>query len=328
MVHPSAPHCPTADPRAAQADEAVQVTLLRARLAAQVERLAVGDGVFETAIPSLWLGRVSHVPQPVHTIYEPALCVIVQGSKRVLLGEEVYVYDTSRHLVFAHNLPVVGHVLEARPDRPHLALRLDLDARQIADLALAFPVGSRPVGKVAQRGIYTEPLTEDLLEPLIRLTQLLERPQDIPALAPLVLREIHYRLLSSPEGWRLVQLSMVESNSQRVARVINILRQRYREAVRIEDLAREVHLSASALHHHFKAVTAMSPLQYQKQLRLLEARRILLADSVDAATAGHRVGYDSQSQFNREYSRFFGEPPARDIKRLREAQLSQASRLR
>ena len=331
MVSTTAPQyqaAGTQGTQAAQTDEAVQLTLLRARLAAQVERLARGDGVFETAIPTLRLGRVSHVPQPVHTVYEPALCVIAQGRKRVLLGDEVYVYDTSRHLVFAQNLPVVGHVLDASAERPHLALRLDLDARQIAELALELRIGSKPAGKAPQRGIYTEPLTEDLLEPLIRLTRLLDRPQDIPALAPLVLREILYRLLTSPEGWRLVQLAMIDSNSQRVARVINTLRERYREAVRLEDLAREVHLSTSALHHQFKAITAMSPLQYQKQLRLQEARRILLAEGVDAATAGHRVGYDSQSQFNREYSRFFGEPPARDIKRLREAQLTQAPRLR
>lgn len=330
MASTTAPQFPFANPQtrqAAQADEAVQVTLLRARLAAQIERLAGGDGVFQTAIPKLRLGRVSQVQQPVHTVYEPALCVIAQGSKRVLLGEEVYVYDTSRYLVFAQNLPVAGHVLDASPEQPHLALRLDLDAKQIAELALEFQVGKHP-GKAAQRGIYTQPLTEDLLEPLIRLTRLLERPQDIPALAPLVLREILYRLLTSPEGWRLTQLAMIDSHSQRVAQVIKTLRERYRDTVRMEDLAREVHLSTSALHHQFKAITAMSPLQYQKQLRLQEARRILLAENVDAATAGHRVGYDSQSQFNREYSRFFGEPPARDVKRLREAQLAQAPRPR
>lgn len=328
MVNTALPCIQLANTLAAQTDEFAQVRVLRTRLAAQIERLASGDGVFETAIPKLWLGRISQVQQPVHTVYEPALCVIAQGSKRVLLGEEVYVYDTSRYLVFAQNLPVVGYVLDARADRPHLALRLDIDAKQIAELALELHIGSKPTGKAPQRGIYTEPLTEQLLEPLIRLTCLLEHPEDIPVLAPLVLREIMYRLLTSPEGWRLIQLAMVDSNSKRVAHVIKMLRERYRETVRMEELAREVHLSTSALHHQFKAITAMSPLQYQKQLRLQEARRILLAENVDVATAGHRVGYDSQSQFNREYSRFFGEPPARNVKRLRAVQLAQASHLR
>jgi AraC-like DNA-binding protein len=142
----------------------------------------------------------------------------------------------------------------------------------------------------------------------------------------MIVREILYRLLKSPEGWRFVQLAMVDSNSHRVARVIKTLRNRYQDPLRMEELANEVHMSTSALHHHFKSITAMSPLQYQKQLRLQEARRILLAEDVDAATAGHRVGYDSQSQFSREYSRFFGAPPARDIRRLREAQMQSAGR--
>lgn len=149
---------------------------------------------------------------------------------------------------------------------------------------------------------------------------MLETPDDIPILAPLVTREIVYRLLKSPDGWRLAQLAMVESHSQRVAQVIDLLRKRYAETLRMEDLARQVHWSVSALHHRFKAITAMSPLQYQKQLRLQEARHIMLSENIDAAAAGHRVGYESQFQFNREYSRFFGAPPARDIKRLREQQ--------
>ncbi len=305
----------------AHADAPSQVSRMLERLAAQIDRVAGGDGIFDTAIPKLRIGRVSTAQQPVHTVYEPALCVIAQGSKRVLLGEEVYVYDPSQYLVFAQNLPVTGHVIDARPDAPHLALRLDFDIKDIAELAMDFQLGSKPPGGSPQRGIYTGNLTEDLLDPLIRLTRLLERPEDIPALAPLVVREILYRLLKSPDGWRLVQLAMIDSNSQRVAQVIKSLRHRYHQPLRMEDLAREVHMSTSALHHQFKSITAMSPLQYQKQLRLQEARRILLAENVDAATAGHRVGYDSQSHFSREYSRFFGEPPTRDIKRLREAQL-------
>jgi AraC-like DNA-binding protein len=160
-------------------------------------------------------------------------------------------------------------------------------------------------------------LTPDLLHPLLRLVQMIERPQDIPTLAPLATREILYRLLTGPGGEALAQLAMPDSHSQRVAQVIALLQQRFRETLRIDDLAREVHWSPSALHHHFKAVTAMTPVQYQKQIRLQEARRLLLAENIDASLAGHRVGYDSPSQFNREYSRFFGAPPARDLKRMR-----------
>lgn len=304
-------------------DDAVRVTVLKAELAASITRLTRGEGAFETAIPRLILGKVSRILHPVHTVYEPALCVIAQGSKRVLLGDDVYVYDPSQYLVFAQNLPVVGQVIDASPESPHLAIRLNLDVKEITALALELgptgkPSGRREVG----RGIYTGDNTVALLEPLLRLLALLETPEDIPILAPLVTREIVYRLLKSPDGWRLAQLALVESHSQRVAQVIEVLRKRYAEMLRMEDLAKQVHWSVSALHHHFKAITAMSPLQYQKQLRLQEARRVMLSESIDAAAAGHRVGYESQFQFNREYSRFFGAPPARDIKRLREQQAS------
>ncbi|WP_039852217.1 AraC family transcriptional regulator [Hylemonella gracilis] len=312
-VHPSNASIPTSD-------DALRVTVLKAELAASIARLTQGDGAFETAIPRLILGKVSRILHPVHTVYEPALCVIAQGSKRVLLGDDVYVYDPSQYLVFAQNLPVVGQVIDASPECPHLAMRLNLDVREITALALELGLAGKPSGGDVGRGIYTSDNTVALLEPLLRLLALLETPEDIPTLSPLVTREIVYRLLKSPDGWRLAQLALVESHSQRVAQVIEVLRKRYAESLRMQDLARQVHWSVSALHHHFKAITAMSPLQYQKQLRLQEARRVMLSENIDAAAAGHRVGYESQFQFNREYSRFFGAPPARDIKRLREQQ--------
>jgi AraC-like DNA-binding protein len=302
-----------------------QIMTMKVELATRIDRVVAGDGAFATAIPRLFIGKVSRLLHPVHMVYEPALCVIAQGSKRVLLGEEVYVYDSSKYLVFAQNLPVVGHVLGASPDAPHFAMRLNLDVKEVTALALELGMVGRPTGRTAERGIFTGDLTMTLLEPVIRLVGLLETPEDIPTLAPLAIREIVYRLLKSENGWRLAQLAMVESHSQRVSQVIDVLGKRYPEPLRIEDLARQVHWSVSALHHHFKAITAMSPLQYQKQLRLQEARRVMLSENVDAATAGHRVGYGSQFQFNREYSRFFGAPPARDIKRLREQQTPGAS---
>lgn len=301
-------------------DDLLRVTVLKAELAASIVRLTPGEGAFETGIPRLILGKVSRILHPVHAVYEPALCVIAQGCKRVLLGDDVYVYDSSQYLVFAQNLPVVGQVIDASPECPHLAMRLNLDVKEITAMALELGLTGKPSGDVG-RGIYTSDNTATLLEPLLRLLALLESPEDISILAPLVTREIVYRLLKSPDGWRLAQLAMVESHSQRVAQVIELLRKRYAETLRMEDLAKLVHWSVSALHHNFKAITAMSPLQYQKQLRLQEARRVMLSENIDAAEAGHRVGYESQFQFSREYSRFFGTPPARDIKRLREQQI-------
>ena len=302
-------------------DLQVETTLLRARLAALVQKFTPADTVVASAVPRLTLGHGARVAHAVHAVYEPALCVIAQGCKQVLLGSEVYVYDQSQALVFAQNLPVTGHVIGASPETPHLAIRLDLDVKELAALALELKVEARPA-RASQRGIYTLELTPELLHPLLRLVQLIDKPRDIPMLAPLATREILYRLLTAPGGAQLAQLAMPDSHSQRVAQVIALLHQRFREPLRIEDLARDVHWSASALHHHFKAITALSPLQDQKQIRLQEARRLLLTEHLDASTAGHRVGYDSPSQFNREYSRFFGAPPARDLKRMREQQVS------
>jgi AraC-like DNA-binding protein len=304
-----------------QAADQLQVTVLRAQLAARIERLVREDGAFPTAIPRLILGRVSHIQHPVHTVFEPALCVIAQGSKRVLLGSEVYDYDTSHYLVFAQNLPVAGQVVDASPEAPHLALRLNFDVKDITSLALKMKLNTMPANRAPERGIFTGELSPTLLEPLLRLTGLLETPEDIPILASMISREILYQLLKSEDGWRLAQMALVDSHSHRIAHAIVLVRKRFRETLRMEDLAGEVHMSVSALHHHFKTITSMSPLQYQKQLRLQEARRIMLGEHADAATAGYRVGYDSQSQFNREYSRFFGAPPMRDIKRMREVKV-------
>ncbi|MFC5523825.1 AraC family transcriptional regulator [Polaromonas jejuensis] len=303
----------------------LQATVMRAELAALIDRFTGTDGAHATLIPRLTLARISNTQHPVHTVYEPAFCVLAQGSKRVLLGDEVYVYDSSHYLVVAQNLPVAGQVVDASPEAPYLSLRLFFDVKDIAALALDLQLGQAFPMRASQRGIFTGELSATLLDPLLRLVRLLDSPEDVPALAPLITREILYRLLKSPDGWRLVQMAMVDSHSQRIAQAINLLSQRFQEPLRVDDLANEVHMSVSSLHHHFKAVTAMSPLQFQKQLRLQEARRIMISEHVDAAAAGHRVGYESQSQFNREYSRFFGSPPVRDVKRLRELQLGRMS---
>jgi AraC-like DNA-binding protein len=311
--------------RSDRSADQLQATVMRAELAALIDRFTGTDGAHATAIPRLTLARVSHTQHPVHTVYEPAFCVLAQGSKRVLLGDEVHVYDSSHYLVVAQNLPVAGQVVDASPEAPYLGLRLFFDVKDIAALALELRLGEALPRHAAQRGLFTGELSATLLDPLLRLTGLLAAPEDIPALAPLITREILYRLMKSPDGWRLVQMAVADSHSQRIAQAISVLSQRFQEPLRIEDLADEVHMSVSSLHHHFKVVAAMSPLQFQKQLRLQEARRIMISEHVDAATAGHRVGYESQSQFNREYSRLFGSPPARDVKRLRELQLGRVS---
>ena len=303
----------------------LQTTVMRAELAAMIDRITVNDGAHETAIPRLTLARASHMQHPVHAIHEPAFCVLAQGSKRVLLGDEVYIYDSSQYLVVSQNLPVSGQVIDASPEAPYLGLRLSFDVKDIAALALDLQLGETLPVRASQRGIFTGELSTTLLDPVLRLVRLLDSPEDVPALAPLVTREILYRLLKSADGWRLAQMAVVDSHSQRIAQAISVLSMRFQDPLRVEDLADEVHMSVSSLHQHFKAVTAMSPLQFQKQLRLQESRRIMISEHVDAATAGHRVGYESQSQFNREYSRFFGLPPARDVKRLRELQLGRAS---
>lgn len=298
---------------------------MRAELATMIDRFTVTDGAHATAIPRLLLARISQTEHPVHSLSEPAFCVLAQGSKRVLLGDEAYLYDSSHYLLVAQNLPVASQVVDASPEAPYLGLRLNFDRKDIAELALDLKLAEVDPKRASQRGIFTGELTNTLLEPLLRLTSLLDSPEDVPALAPLISREILYRLLKSPDGWRLAQMAMAESRSQQIAQAISLLTQRFHEPLRVQDLANEVHMSASSLYHHFKGVTAMSPLQFQKQLRLQEARRIMISEHVDAATAGHRVGYESQSQFNREYGRLFGSPPARDIKRMRELQLGRMS---
>ncbi|MDF3931708.1 AraC family transcriptional regulator [Pseudomonas citronellolis] len=276
-------------------------------------------GIHETAIDSLSLARLEQPSEGrMPTLYRPALCVIAQGSKEIRVGPEIYRYDELNLLVVSVTLPVCGQVVEASADKPYLSLRLDIDpgelTRLIADAGLA-GAAPRPAG----RGIYLQRLDSTVLDALLRLMRLLDSPRDIPMLAPLFVREILYRLLRGPQGHLLHDLAMTDSQTHRVTRAIEWLNRNFDKALRIDDLAREVNLSASTLHHRFKEVTALSPLQYQKQLRLQEARRLMLSEGLEVAVAGHRVGYESPSQFSREYSRLFGAPPLRDLASLRNA---------
>ncbi|MCG2585026.1 AraC family transcriptional regulator [Massilia sp. TS11] len=311
-----------ADPDDRSAEQ-VRLTVMRAELANQLERHTGGaDGVYPTAIPALTLVRASQSTHPSCGLFQPAFCMLARGSKRLMLCDEVYIYDPTRYLVVSQNLPLTGQVVNASSDMPYLGLKLEFDAREIASLVLELKQVEYGRGPKCPRGLYTGDVTTTLLDATLRLVNLLDTPEDIPTLAALITREILYRLLRSNDGWALAQMAMKDTHSNRITQAISWLQTHYREPLHVAELAREVHMSVSSLHSHFKAVTAMSPLQFQKLLRLQEARRIMLTEAVDAGLAGHRVGYESQSQFNREYSRLFGAPPARDIKRLREEQLA------
>jgi AraC-like DNA-binding protein len=290
-----------------------------AELAAGLARHAPTDGVHATAIDGVHAIRVSRPSSElVFALHQPAVCVIAQGCKRVMLGKEVYAYDASRFLVFSVDLPVSAQVTQATPREPYLCFRLDLHAADIA--ALLIRTGEVPAPPDAPgRGLYVSRTTEPLLDAVRRLVRLLDEPAERAALAPLVIQEIVYRLLCSDQGHRLAAIARADSHASRIARAIVWLKSNYAAPLRTEALARHAHMSVSSLHHHFKAVTSMSPLQYQKQLRLQEARRLLLGEVSEIAAAAFRVGYESPSQFTREYSRAFGVPPSRDLQRLRSA---------
>jgi AraC-like DNA-binding protein len=272
------------------------------------------EGSLQTEVAGLTIHRIMRPTDPKPTIHLPALALIAQGSKRVLVGDEQYEYDPLHYLVTSVDLPAIGKVMVASPTLPYLGLRLDLDVDAIGELIQDenLPPAARTD---ASRGLYVNRLSAPMLDAVLRLLRLLSTPEDIPILAPMIKREILYRLLQNGQGARLRQIALQDSQTQRVAKAIRFLRENFARSLRMESIARDVHMSVSSLHHHFKAVTAMSPLQYQKQLRLQEARRLMLLDDIDVAIAAHRVGYESPSQFSREYSRFFGAPPLRDRRR-------------
>ncbi|CAN7581571.1 AraC family transcriptional regulator [Bosea sp. LjRoot90] len=285
-------------------------------LAALIARFAPTDGVHMTTISRLKVVRLSQPSEPMHGLHEPALCIIAQGAKQVILGDRIYRYDAAHCLVVSLDLPVIGQVIEATPEKPYLCVKLELDPLAISALMLeSAPFAERELSPGP--GMTVSPMTPALLDAVIRLTGLLAAPADVPMLAPLAEREILYRLLTGEQAARLRQIAVAESKLQQVNRAIGWIKRNYRKPFSIEIVATEARMSPSALHQHFKAVTAMSPLQYQKQLRLQEARRLILANAQDAASAGFEVGYESPSQFSREYSRLFGAPPLRDVARLR-----------
>jgi AraC-like DNA-binding protein len=288
----------------------------QAELIERVARCAPHEGLHATALASLSVVRFDTCSPQLPSVYDPCLCFVVQGRKRALLADEVYVYDPLHYLVVSVTLPVIGQIVEASPDRPYLCMRLGIDVKMLAELLLQIGPGLTPV-RSTDRALYIARTGDALLDAIVRLMRLVDQPRDAAVLAPLVLREIHYRVLLGELGQRLREVCSVDSQTQRIVRAIDMLRNRYNEALRIDDLARVAHMSVSSLHHRFKEVTAMSPVQYQKHLRLHEARRLMLSEGLEAASAAHRVGYESPSQFSREYRRLFGAPPKREIDAVR-----------
>jgi AraC-like DNA-binding protein len=248
-------------------------------------------------------------------IYKPTLCFIAQGRKQVMMGTSIFVYDPAKYLVASVDMPVTGAVIDASEAAPYLSLVLSLDMSELSDLALRHPVPES--GNKADKGIVLNDTTPELLDAAVRLTGLLDRPSDIAALAPLVIREILYRLITDLGSGIVRQVATADSRLNQIAKAIAWLREHYNQACRIEEIADNIGMSRSTFHAHFKSITSMSPLEFRSQLRLQEARRLMVAEAMDAASAGYRVGYESPSQFSRDYVRMFGLSPAKDASRLR-----------
>lgn len=299
-----------------QVDSVVEA--LQSELATLLGRRTGSEGRHDTAIPQLKLYRFSHPTEPAHFLQEPAVYVVVQGRKHVTVGGETYIYDRSQYLAVSVDLPVVAHVAEASPEEPYLCMTLTVDPRELA--ALIVETGQQaPRDDHDGRALYVSPVQAPLLDAFLRLVRLLDSPQDVSVLAPLILRELHYRLLQSEQFGRLAQIAIGEGRLRRVSGAIAWIKEHFAEPLQVAALAKQVHMSPSALHSHFKAVAAMSPIQYQKRLRLEEARRLLLSEAASAEAVAYEVGYASASQFSREYARLFGQPPRRDAERARAA---------
>lgn len=269
----------------------------------------------DTDVPGLSLHRWTEPTDPTSYMLAPSICLIGQGRKRLFLGEETFIYDAEHFLITSVELPVVTQIIEASPEKPYLGLTMELDLRLISQLMIDNQVA--PDKKQTDRcGIGVSRLPGNLKDAFCRLLSLASQPEDIEALAPLIQQEIFYRLLKSDQGPRLRNITSNANHGYQIARTIVWLKENFSKPVKVEDLASNSGMSVSAFHNHFRSMTAMTPLQFQKKMRLNEARRLMLAEHLDASKAAFEVGYESPSQFSREYSRLFGAPPMKDIRQL------------
>lgn len=290
----------------------------RAELTERIVRALPEDGRIEP-LEGLFLNRSSSPTEPLHAVVvQPCFCVIAQGGKEIHLGEHRYRYDPYKYLLVTAELPLTGEVLDASEEEPYLSLRLDLDPSLVSSVMVEAGHTAPPDGSDV-RAIDVNPLSDSLLDASVRLVRLLETPEDAPVLKPMITREIIYRLLQGEQSERLRHVAVLNGQGHRIAEAVRRLRQNFDESIQVETLAEEFGMSSSSFYQHFKDFTGMSPLQFQKQLRLQEARRLMLGEDLNASTAGYRVGYDDPSHFSREYKRQFGRPPMQDVEQLRAA---------
>jgi AraC-like DNA-binding protein len=289
----------------------------RAELVARTAQIIRENGVIQP-LPGFYLARLTTPHKPIHSVLKPSFCVIAQGSKEVLLGDSRYQYDPFHYLLTTVALPRFSRILEASEDRPYLSIRLELSPALVGSVMME--VGENATSHAADvRAMDVASLDVNLLDAVLRLVRLIDMPAEIPVMMPLITREIVYRLLMGDQGGRLRHLAVMGGYTPHIARAVQRLYQEFDKPLRIEQLAQELGMSVSGFHHHFKAVTALSPLQFQKRLRLHEARRLMLSEALDAASAAFRVGYHDAAHFNREYKSLFGVPPMRDVQRMRDS---------
>ncbi|WP_304458687.1 AraC family transcriptional regulator [Alicyclobacillus sendaiensis] len=280
-----------------------------------VERLRE-DGTYATSVPGLTLYRWSHTSSPHYGVYTPSLCVVVQGEKQVWLGRRVLVYNPATYLISSIHVPAQSRVSRATPTEPYLALRIEFQPQELVDMLHEDWARSLD-GDVPEPGLQVACSDGPLVDAIARYVSLVDSPEDEPFLGPIWRREIFYRVLRGAGGARWARMLMAVGHADPVHRAVRYLAEHFRDPVRIEDLAAMVNMSPSTLHRHFKALTQMSPIQYQKRLRLLEARRLLVAGGLSVTEAALSVGYESVSQFTRDYARLFGLPPSKDADRSR-----------
>ena len=283
-----------------------------------VERMtrAVSPNEVKEVFPDIFLASSSKLTDRLHSVFRPAFCIIAQGCKKVFLGDELFRYDSGNYLISTVDLPIVSYVAEASEDKPYLSFRINLDPAIVASVMMEANLEFKKIGATV-KAMDVSPIDADLLDAVVRLSRLLDTPDEMRILAPLIIREIIFRLLKGNQGIRLGHLIASAGDTRRISKAIGHLRENIDQPLKIEEIARELGMSVSGFHHHFKSVTAMSPLQFQKQIRLQEARRLMLGEDFDAASAGFRVGYEDPSYFSRDYKKLFGAPPQRDIAELR-----------
>lgn len=291
-----------------------RIEACRSELIERMSRAVSDNGVLEI-FPGIFIARSEAMTEQLHSVFPASFCVIAQGCKQVLLGDEVLRYDPWNFLIATVELPVISRIAEASEENPYLSIRINLDPATVASAMMESGAEVKK-GQANVRAMDVSAIDADLLDAVVRLVRLLDTPEEMSVLAPLIIREIIYRLLKGEQGARLSHL-LSGGDTKRISRALQTLRENFSEPLRIENIARDLGMSVSGFHHHFKSVTAMSPVQYQKQLRLQEARRLMLGEDLDVATAGFRVGYEDPSYFSREYKKLFGAPPQRDIANLR-----------